>query len=157
MKSFSSPLNQPYKTYLAHPNAISLYLLFTATQVPSITSCAQTPWSCCKERNSQNFLFNSAFIHVSQLLPMSYPCMPYYRSASWPSSAQEISIANIKINWHGSNKQNPVYVKLVSLFLIKITETCQYVRKLFIRALNNQSKSIHIRQEYPWYCIKKNQ
>lgn len=29
--------------YLAQPKAISRYLLFTATQVPSITSCGQTP------------------------------------------------------------------------------------------------------------------
>lgn len=29
--------------YLAQPNAISRYLLFTATQVPSTTSCGQTP------------------------------------------------------------------------------------------------------------------
>lgn len=34
------------------------------------------------------------------------------------------------------------YVKLVSLFLMKITGRCQYVSKLFIRVLNNQSKSI---------------
>lgn len=34
-------------TYLAQPKAISLYLLLTATQVPSVTSAAQTPCSCC--------------------------------------------------------------------------------------------------------------
>lgn len=32
--------------YLAQPKAISLYLLLTATQVPSVTSAAQTPCNC---------------------------------------------------------------------------------------------------------------
>lgn len=44
--------------YLAQPKAISLYLLLTATQVPSVTSAAQTPCSCCAHTGSCHYLLN---------------------------------------------------------------------------------------------------
>lgn len=44
--------------YLAQPKAISLYLLLTATQVPSVTSAAQTPCSCCAHTRSAHYLVN---------------------------------------------------------------------------------------------------
>lgn len=50
--------------YLAQPKAISLYLLLTATQVPSVTSAAQTPCSCCTHTKSCHYLVNVFTVHL---------------------------------------------------------------------------------------------
>lgn len=70
-------------TDLAQPKVISLYLLLTATQVPSVTSAAQTPCSCWTHRRHYN---TEEVIILSGCHPnITFRNVPHILSQEWIS------------------------------------------------------------------------